>query len=657
MGDCGELIAASYRGGVAHPSGYPLYCVLGRAFAFLPLGEVAWRYNLFSALCGAATVGVVAALIARLTTVDSRAQEYSWARSFIAFWPALGAALLLAGFSFFGAQCVIAEVYALNAFLIAAIFYCAVAWQQDKKFRWLIALALLLGLSFNSHLSIAFVWPGVAWFLAPRSFTKFVPRARVLGARRAALLPAALLFGFAFTLYLPWRASTFPEPKTEVIAGREYSWYWPQDWGHPVDFARWKTHVTVGQYDSLLWKPLDVSIARHTLHLKQLTQTPAQVKRKFVAWCGFLALQFLWTTPLLLVGAVVAFPKTKRLGAMLLLTFVLNVGVAMLYNVDNVFDIANFLFPAYIVLALWMGLGIDTLLRAAARNTRVLALCRIALVGAVACQWLLFVQTTSFRGNTTARDLALERAASAQALAKSSGHAPSLLLLSDDTLFPFWYVQKVLGRAPQAATPWGLPLRKYIELGRLPEFVEKLQGRGPVALAQWNEKVDRRFPYVALNRNGTLWLASRRALPTPAVGASTPEVSHFMRARLRRSETSGFLAVFDCPKFVFAPSLATDAVHRTKQIGWVEVLLVPHDTFSDTPEPATRVHPPVIKQVRRLIMEQSAARGERLQTLLPLQIPITAAPGDYEVWMRVTRTRSDTATRWQRSTPVRVVVK
>ena len=32
--------------GIAHPTGYPLYLLLGRLFTLLPLGSVAWRVNL-----------------------------------------------------------------------------------------------------------------------------------------------------------------------------------------------------------------------------------------------------------------------------------------------------------------------------------------------------------------------------------------------------------------------------------------------------------------------------------------------------------------------------------------------------------------------------------------------------------------------------------
>ena len=42
--------------GVAHNPGYPLYILLTHAFSYLPIGSLAYRINLFSALCGAIAV-------------------------------------------------------------------------------------------------------------------------------------------------------------------------------------------------------------------------------------------------------------------------------------------------------------------------------------------------------------------------------------------------------------------------------------------------------------------------------------------------------------------------------------------------------------------------------------------------------------------------
>src|SRR5687767_1875978 len=45
--------------GIAHPTGYPLYTIVGGLWTrLLPTGTWAGRLNLFSALCGAITIGL-----------------------------------------------------------------------------------------------------------------------------------------------------------------------------------------------------------------------------------------------------------------------------------------------------------------------------------------------------------------------------------------------------------------------------------------------------------------------------------------------------------------------------------------------------------------------------------------------------------------------
>src|SRR5688572_33448599 len=50
-GDSGELTLVAATLGVAHPPGYPLFTLLGKLFSLIPLGTVAWRINLLSAVC------------------------------------------------------------------------------------------------------------------------------------------------------------------------------------------------------------------------------------------------------------------------------------------------------------------------------------------------------------------------------------------------------------------------------------------------------------------------------------------------------------------------------------------------------------------------------------------------------------------------------
>src|SRR3972149_1294558 len=54
----GENATAAATLGVPHPPGFPLFCLLGKLFTVLiPIGDAAYRVNLFSAACGAVGAG------------------------------------------------------------------------------------------------------------------------------------------------------------------------------------------------------------------------------------------------------------------------------------------------------------------------------------------------------------------------------------------------------------------------------------------------------------------------------------------------------------------------------------------------------------------------------------------------------------------------
>ncbi len=57
--DGNELATVCYTLGLAHSTGYPLYTWLGKLFTFIPVGDVAHRVNLMSAIMGAAGVALL----------------------------------------------------------------------------------------------------------------------------------------------------------------------------------------------------------------------------------------------------------------------------------------------------------------------------------------------------------------------------------------------------------------------------------------------------------------------------------------------------------------------------------------------------------------------------------------------------------------------
>src|SRR5256885_1005772 len=59
VGDSAEFEVLAYQVGMAHTPGYPIYLLLARLFTFLPVHDIAYRVNLFSAFMAAVTVASV----------------------------------------------------------------------------------------------------------------------------------------------------------------------------------------------------------------------------------------------------------------------------------------------------------------------------------------------------------------------------------------------------------------------------------------------------------------------------------------------------------------------------------------------------------------------------------------------------------------------
>ena len=175
-----EFQLVGYRLAIAHPTGYPLYTLMLKASSYLPAGDVAYRANLLSALCAALAVALVYRVAARRTRSDLAG---------------LVAASALAVSPVFWSQAVVAEVYALNAVIVAALLWAALPADDEGAFPGHpAAVACLLGLGLAHHRTIALmgIALGLAWLLARR-------RSRHAGASWARLAPA---FGAPLLLYL-----------------------------------------------------------------------------------------------------------------------------------------------------------------------------------------------------------------------------------------------------------------------------------------------------------------------------------------------------------------------------------------------------------------------------------------------------------------------
>ena len=127
MKDSAVLPAVAHTLGISHPTGHPTYTILTHLFTYLPVGDVAYRVNLASAVFGALTVALHFGVGYRLS------------RSIAA--SVLGAvAFGVSGL--FWSQAIIAEVYALHVLLLALVL-AAIVGLVYPLFRDRAAFALL----------------------------------------------------------------------------------------------------------------------------------------------------------------------------------------------------------------------------------------------------------------------------------------------------------------------------------------------------------------------------------------------------------------------------------------------------------------------------------------------------------------------------------
>ena len=187
-GDNAELIACAYTLGIAHPPGYPLLAFLGKIFSFIPVGSIATRVNLLSALLGSLSALFVYFSVFKLTK-DRVA--------------AITGALALGFSGLFWRYSVTAEVFTLNTFFASLILYSLLAWKETRNITQLYLAAFFFGLGLTNHQTLVFFIPAALFFV-------FFEGRKYVSLKGIAVMCGLLILGLMFYLYLPLRAATNP---------------------------------------------------------------------------------------------------------------------------------------------------------------------------------------------------------------------------------------------------------------------------------------------------------------------------------------------------------------------------------------------------------------------------------------------------------------
>lgn len=392
--DAGEFQLVGSVLGIAHPPGYPLYTMLAKVFTLLPLGDPAWRVNLFAAVCAAATVAVVSRLVRRATRSAGAG---------------ILAALALASVPTFWSQATLANARSLTALLTALAMYWLLAYGEAHRARSLVAFAVTFGLGVTHHSSIGLLaLPFAAYLLAVDGRLFLQPR-RWLAPAAGLLAPLLVL------LYLPLRSAMnppFDTPSVRTLGGLVAH---VLALGFQGDVLYYLGRPTLGPRLGILGDILRLELGWG------LTAAALVL--------GALAGRRRWP-PALLWGGVA----------------IVNAFAAITYRAPQTVE---YLLPAYVALAVGLGLGLGWLFGARAGSPVP------ALIGGLAA-WLALSNGLAAYPSYAA--LHRDNSARTQAIALLEAAPPGALILSNwHRATPLWYLQEVEGLRPDVTVTYVYP--------------------------------------------------------------------------------------------------------------------------------------------------------------------------------------------------------
>ena len=330
--DSGELATVATTLGIAHPTGYPIWTLIGRLTTMIPMGsQPIVRLNMLAGILTALAVG----FFFKLMLVLLRSQEVFRFKTgkigqqggIIYVACAFSTALIVGFSSTVWAQSVEIEVYALHLLLVTAatlFFVSGIEEQLDGTGATsgrLFLFAFILGLSFANHMTTILLAPGflylffVSFGFGKRSWNIIL------------LLSPFFLLGLSSYMYLPLRSAANPS----------------MDWGHPATLERLWWHFTGKQYQS--WMFAGWAVAK-----KQLTYFVTNFPTEF---------QWLLVA-VLIYGLVETFRQSKRFATFVLVLFFTSLAYSINYDIN---EIDPYFIVAYLACGCMIGFGLFNIIR------------------------------------------------------------------------------------------------------------------------------------------------------------------------------------------------------------------------------------------------------------------------------------------------------
>ena len=354
--DSGELASVQVLLGIAHPTGYPLFTLLGHLFSLIPVHfSKIYQLNLLTAIwCSAAVIiftltcktildnltvfGLTSSPVKSIKSkkelnkrgqpdkVQSTIEVIGVIEEPLKYTASVLCGLMLGFNRTFWNQGNAVEVYSLQAFMFVLIIWSLlkayIAPVADKGITkpWLI-FAGILALGFTNHLTTLFVLPATAYIY----FDKF--RFRKYSIKRLIIMILAVFLPIliAIYLYLPLRALQNP----------------PLNWGNPVDFERLLRHVSGWQFQVWFFKSTDV------------------MKKQLDYYFSNLLPEFKICIVICLSGIIISFIKARKFFIFNIILLIFSLLYASNYDIV---DIDSYFLLTYISLSFFGLFGIVWLL-------------------------------------------------------------------------------------------------------------------------------------------------------------------------------------------------------------------------------------------------------------------------------------------------------
>lgn len=342
--DPGELAAAQALPGIAHPSGYPLFTIIGYLFSLIPLPfSTIFKMNLLAALwCSAGVTVFVYTVELILDNLEKFAspiksqiksprgkkkeQKESVKETASAidipdlkkYLTAAASGLVLAFSKTYWFQSTSVEVYSLHSLMmIITIYFLIKAFiSTETEFRNWYFFSIALALSFGNHMTTMLILPATAYLFFLKYGIK-VDSFRKIGKMLLLFFPLLT----AVYSYLPLRAAQNPL----------------LNWGNPIDMERILRHVSGKQYQVWIFSSFDSAKKQLNYFISNLPQ------------------EFNITLIIILIGIIVLFLSSKRLFIFSLIAFITTVFYSINYDIS---DIDAYFLLAYISLAFFSAFGI-----------------------------------------------------------------------------------------------------------------------------------------------------------------------------------------------------------------------------------------------------------------------------------------------------------